>query len=156
MTIEIKTSTEAKTVCSDCGHDKLLHDMKMEKGNKQCLQPHCTCWNFTNAQPEILEEEGLAREGESTKQETHQQSSNNNIQPSQSQQQQPVRDDLDIEIRKIREESRTHFTKCKELVKRLGNAIKNAGIVKESDICHEVKNVLAEEIAAQDITVRNY
>jgi hypothetical protein len=37
---------------------------------------------------------------------------------------------------------------------RLGNAIKKAGIVKESDICHEVKNILAEEIAAQNITVR--
>jgi hypothetical protein len=70
------------------------------------------------------------------------------------QQQQPVRDDLDTEIRKIREEFRTHFTKCEDLIKRLGNAIKKAGIVKQNDICHEIKMVLAAEITDQNITVR--
>jgi hypothetical protein len=59
-----------------------------------------------------------------------------------------------MEIRVIREEFRTHFAKCDELVKRLGNAIKKAGIVKLSDICHEIKNILAEEITDKKITVR--
>jgi hypothetical protein len=40
------------------------------------------------------------------------------------------------------------------MIKRLGNAIKKAGIVKQTDICHEIKNILAEEIADQKITVR--
>ncbi|MGB8936713.1 MAG: hypothetical protein WCC17_16595 [Candidatus Nitrosopolaris sp.] len=118
----------------------------MEMEQKMCSQ--CACWDFTNDE---------VREGESTtKQEGEQGSpkpkSCDTSQPIKSPQ--SVRDDLDTEIQEIKEEFRTHFTKCKELVKRLGDAIKRAGIVKESDICHEVKNVLAEEIAAQDITVR--
>lgn len=88
-------------------------------------------------------------------------SSNNSTQsqpqpkPQSPQSQQPsVSDDLDTEIRKIKEELGKHFVKCDELVKRLGNAIKKAGIVKESDICHEIKIILAEEIADQKLSVR--
>jgi hypothetical protein len=112
-----------------------------------CKSIDCTCSGFqaltSAADPKSKQQqEGQVREDES---------SNSSIQ---SQQQSSVKDDLEVEIREIREEFRTHFTRCKELVKRLGNVIKKAGIVKESDICHEVKNILAEEIAAQDITVR--
>jgi hypothetical protein len=157
-----ETETATTTKCSTCGHEEFLHGMEMV--DKMCLQPQCNCHDFTN-DPQLQTQE---KEGESTKQEPnaetqHEDSikSNNSPtgiqpqpQPPQSQGQQTVRDNLDTEIQEIREEFRTHFTKCEELIKRLGNAIKKAGIVKENDICHEVKNILAEEIADQKITVR--
>ncbi len=135
-----------------CGHHISQHDMEADEKSKQCLQ--CTslpCWNFND---QVREGESITKEQEPT--ETHQpKSSTTDTQPQlrELKTQQPV-SDLDTEIGKIREEFRTHFTKCDELIKRLGNAIKKAGIVKESDICHEIKNILAEEIADKRITVR--
>lgn len=121
-----------------CGHDKHLHDM--ESAGKQCWL--CKSPPFCN---NYIPQEGL----ESTKQETSSTNSKSQLQP-----QSQLQENLDTEIRLIREEFRTYFTRCDELIRRLGNAIEKAGIIKQVDICHEIKSILAEEIADKKITTR--
>jgi hypothetical protein len=120
---------------------------------------------------EIEGEAAQANEHKDKADKTDKADANSNAQPKDSQAQSPeipqpqeaqdqqqlqksTRDDLDVEIREVREEFRRQFTKCDELIKRLGNAIKKAAIVKQRDICHEIKNILAEEIADQKLSVR--